>query len=58
MIYVLNIDDYSVREMELDIFIMQYNSDEVTQANTYLFSNREDVENFLKQEMKYELLAL
>jgi len=48
MIYVLNIDDYSIQELTMDMFIHKYNTDDLSQVNTYLCLTREHAEKYAK----------
>jgi len=48
MVYVLNIDDYSIQELTMDMFIHKYNTDDLSQMNTYLHLTREHAEKYAK----------
>ena len=60
MIYVLNIDDYSIQELTMDMFIHKYNTDDLSQVNTYLCLTREQAEKCARDLIggEDELLAL
>ena len=49
MIYVLNIDDYSIQELTMDMFIRKYNTDALSQDNTYLCLTREHAEKCARE---------